>query len=276
MENAYDMIDWDDAFDNSGYVADSALLPERWAAEAAAARADLSARDRARIDLAYGPLARNRLDLFQPDGRPAGLLVFVHGGYWHKLDKSFWSQLARGPLAAGWAVAIPSYTLAPEARIAAISLEIGKAVECAAGQVEGPLRLAGHSAGGHLVSRMVCDDGPLDAALRARLEKVVSISGVHDLRPLLQTRMNEILRLTAAEAASESPALHSPLADVAVTFWVGAAERPEFLRQARLAAERWQRDNPRIADYYEPGKHHFSVVEGLGSADSALLRELLA
>ncbi len=268
------MIDWDDAFDNSGYVAGAAALPARWADAAAAYREMLATARRAELDLAYGPGTRNRLDLFRPEGEPAGLVVFVHGGYWHKLDKTFWSHLAAGPLAAGWAVAIPSYTLAPDARIAAITREIRAAIEFAAGLVAGPLRLAGHSAGGHLVARMACDDSALPPGLLARVRKIVSISGVHDLRPLTLTRMNEILRLDDAEAAAESPALHDLVAGPDVALWVGAGERPEFLRQTRLLAERWQR--PGVSDHYEPGRNHFSVVEGLADRASPLVAELLA
>ena len=81
--------------------------------------------------------------------------------------------------------------------------------------------------------------GVLPEAVTRRLARVVSVSGVHDLRPLLNTGMNATLRLTEAEAAAESPALAEPLADVAFTAWVGAQERPEFLRQARLIEEAW-------------------------------------
>ncbi|MFC6688354.1 alpha/beta hydrolase [Jhaorihella thermophila] len=263
------MIDWDDAFDNSGHVPGSADLPDIWAREAAAFRASA----RPELDVAYGPGPRNRLDLFRPEGTSRGLVVFVHGGYWHKFDKSFWSHLARGPLAHGWAVAVPSYTLAPEARIARITREIGQAIAHAASLVEGPIRLTGHSAGGHLVARMVCDDSPLPPLVLSRLARVVPISGVHDLRPLLQTKMNDQLHLDETEARTESPALHARKGATPVTLWVGAAERPEFLRQTRLIAEAWA--GAGIRDIYEPGKNHFSVVEGLTDPASPLVAELL-
>ena len=108
-------------------------------------------------------------------------MVFVHGGYWLRFDRSFWSHLAKGSVDSGYAVAMPSYTLCPDIRIAGITQEIGRAIEHAAGAVDGPLYLTGHSAGGHLVSRMVCADSPLSEATRSRLRNVVSISGVHDV-----------------------------------------------------------------------------------------------
>jgi len=268
------MIDWDDAFDNSGYIAGAEHYADRWSAAAAEFRASAKARGELQADLGYGDRPRNRLDLFQ-SATPVGLVVFVHGGYWLRLDKSFWSHLARGPLTSGWAVAIPSYTLAPEARITQITQEIRAAIEFAATRIDGPIRLIGHSAGGHLVSRMVCDDSSLSPATLKRVDKIVSVSGVHDLCPLTVTTMNETLGLTQEEAVSESPALHRALPDIDVTFWVGASERPEFLRQTRLITEKWQRQLASVSDHYAPEQHHFSVIEDLGLPGSPLLAELL-
>ena len=268
------MIDWNDAFDNSGYVPGADRLVEQWSAEAASCRSDLESRDQADLDLAYGPAARNLIDIFRPEAEVSGVIVFVHGGYWHKLDKSCWSHLARGALAAGWAFAIPSYTLAPQAEIAEITREIGRAVEFTAAQVPGPLRLAGHSAGGHLVSRMICDDSMLSGPTLARVQRVLAISGVYDLEPLTLTDMNQILQLTSEAAVSESPIHHDPGQDIAACFWVGAGERPEFLRQTRMMTETWKLRGARVRDYYEADKNHFSVIDGLGIPDSAIVREL--
>lgn len=260
------MIDWDDAFQNAAYIAQAETYPARWAEQAAAFRQ----RAQGRLDLAYGPSPRARLDLFEPSAPARGLVVFIHGGYWLKFDKSYWSHLAAGALARGWAVALPSYTLAPEATIPEITAQIGTALTHAAGLVAGPIRLAGHSAGGHLVTRMVCTDSPLAPEIRSRVAQVMSISGLHDLRPLLATRMNAQLRLTAASAEAESPALHRPLPGIPVTAWVGGQERPEFLRQAALLREAW----PGTELVVVTGRHHFDVITDLGKANSDLAQIL--
>lgn len=264
------MINWTDAFENGAYIADAASYPPRWAKAAAAFRAAA----RAELDIPYGDAPRQRLDLFLPESAPKGLAVFVHGGYWKAFDKSSWSHLAAGPLAQGYAVALPSYTLAPEARLSEMTREIARAIETAAVRVAGPIRLAGHSAGGHLVARMACADTPLSAEIQSRITRVVSISGLHDLRPLRLAAMNEILQLTEDEAAAESAALHAPAAPL--TAWVGAEERPEFLRQTRLIAESWQRQGGTVASHYDAGKHHFNVIDGLAAPDSPLTQALLA
>lgn len=269
-------IDWNRAYDNRGAVAGSEAFPDKWAAEAAAFRAEAHGASNpgkgARFEThAYGAGAREAFDLFTPAGAtPRGLLAHVHGGYWLRGDRALYSHLAAGPLARGWAVALPSYPLAPEARIQDITRRIAAAVSAAAERVAGPIRLSGHSAGGHLVARLACADSPLDPAIAARLERVTSISGLHDLRPLLNTAMAAELRLDAEEAAAESPALLAPRPDLAVVAWVGAAELPEFLRQNALLAAAWRGRTGAIRAVEDPGHDHFTVIEPLATADAPL------
>lgn len=270
--------DWDDAYTNGAYIADGASYPAKWAKLAQEFRAEMLTAGRAELDLRYGPEARATLDLFRPAGTaagmptdaPRGLAIFVHGGYWMAFDKSSWSHLAAGALARGWAVCLPSYTLAPEARIAEITRQVAAAIRFAAARVAGPLRLAGHSAGGHLVTRMVCADSSLLEEVRSRIGHVVSISGVHDLRPLLRTKMNATLRLDEAEATAESPALLRPMENCAVTCWVGSDERPEFLRQNDLLANIWTGLGAEMRCVHAEGRHHFDVIEDLVDPESKL------
>lgn len=262
------MIDWDDAFDNSGYVPGSDALLGVWRQEAAAFRAGTPVKQ---LDVAYGPHERERLDLFGDATK--GTVVFVHGGYWQMLEKSVFSHLAAGCLARSWAVAILSYPLAPDTAIPEITKSIARAVTWVADNTVGPIVLAGHSAGGHLVSRMACRD-TLPVPIAKRLQRVVSISGIHDLRPLTLTKMNDTLRLSQDEAATESPACHSPRSDTPLSFWVGADERPELLRQTRLIAENWSRQGADVSTQYDPGQNHFSVITALTNPNSALTQEL--
>jgi len=248
---------------NGAFIADAAGYPPRWAAAAAAFRAGLGGR--ARLSLSYGPGDRQRLDLFLPEGPPRGALVFVHGGYWMAFGREDWSHLAAGPLAHGWAVALPSYTLAPAARIAAMTQEIAAACRQVTALVSGPLHVTGHSAGGHLAARMGCADLDLPIA------RVVPISPLAELGPLMATQMNVTLQIDAAEAAAESPARLPLRAGCTAHVWVGAAERPAFLWQARTLAEEWA-----CPWTPAPGRHHFDVIDALADPGSALVQTLLA
>jgi len=256
------MTDMDSAYANGAFIAGAEAYPPRWAATAAAFRSELGAR--AACDIAYGPGDRQQMDLFLPVGAARGLMVFVHGGYWMAFGRADWSHLAAGALARGWACAIPSYPLAPRVRIAAMTGDIVQAIRLAMARVAGPVVVTGHSAGGHLSARMGCADIDLPVA------RVVPISPLADLAPLLATQMNATLHLDPAEAATESPVHHPLRPGTSAHVWVGARERPAFLWQARRLSEHW--NCPRTAT---PGRHHFDVIDDLADPDSALMNAIL-
>ncbi len=260
----------DIAYNNLDFIPGAEGYFERWADEAQDFRASEAAVGRARLNVPYGPTEREKFDLFHPAGRAEGLIVFIHGGYWRRFDRGYWSHFSRGLTQSGLAVAMPSYPLAPDARIHQITHTVAKAVTAAANLIQGPITITGHSAGGHLAGRMLCRDVAIPEAVRERVQRAVLISPVAVLAPLLETTMNETFRLDADEAESESLTPHTPM-DVPITTWVGAEERPAFLDQNRWIAEAWGAEE-RMA----PGRHHLDILEDLEHADSPLVRSILS
>ena len=268
--------DLDDAYENSAYIPGAASwlqgLPDR-AASFRASQPD------AMLNQPYGKSERQRYDLFTPEGgldAARGLLAIVHGGYWMALSKDDFSYLATGPLARGWAVAMIGYTLAPQARIAEITTEIAAATNAVAKLGNGPLRLVGHSAGGHLVARMMCRDVALSDQAAQRLDRVVSVSGLHDLRPLRRLAKNETWQLDDAEAATESPVMQIPREGIELACIAGADERPEFIRQNALLPLAWQGLGTPAYSRLLAGDHHFSVIDHLANMDSDVCKSVVS
>jgi arylformamidase len=114
----------DDAYNNTAAVADSAEWIARWTDASAQVRRNAAAR----LDIAYGMRARARLDYLPCQANRAPLFVFIHGGYWQRNDKDMFTCMAEGPLARGFDVALPGYTLGPEARLRDIVGEIIQAL----------------------------------------------------------------------------------------------------------------------------------------------------
>ncbi|CUH63198.1 Alpha/beta hydrolase family protein [Thalassovita gelatinovora] len=262
-------MELDDAYANATHIENGATYPDRWAAAAAGFREGMLEQGLAELDISYGDRPREVFDLFLPDGQAKGLMIFVHGGYWLRFDKSFWSHLAAGALEQGWAVAMPSYDLCPEVRIADITRQIAHMIPQAAAMVAGPIVLAGHSAGGHLVARMAMP-GMLPADVAIRVARIMPISPVADLRPMVKTSMNADFKMEMADAAMESPTLMLPMPGMDIVVWVGAEERPAFLEQATALAEAWRCDC-----VVDPGRHHFDVIEGLADPASRMMKRLL-
>ncbi len=257
----------DDAYANAAYISGADAYPPRWKEAAQTFREKLGARAQTRVS--YGPSERQVFDFFQPEGVARGTVVFVHGGYWKAFDQSYWSHLAAGPLARGWAVAMPGYDLCPDVRIGEITTQIAAAVTKISERTFGPVALAGHSAGGHLVCRMT-DPLVLPSDIRDRIKQIVPISPVADLAPLMETTMNQMLRIDAAEAQAESPVNMQPPHGLGVMIWVGADERPAFLEQAEALARGWG-----ARRVVPEGKHHFDVIDELEDPESDMVRALL-
>ncbi|MDP4025159.1 alpha/beta hydrolase [Methylobacterium sp. NEAU 140] len=257
----------DAAYDNTRAVADSAA---QIAARDAASAAYRAARPQT-LDLRYGPRPRNALDLFpgaRPGARPgAPCFVFVHGGYWQRNAREAFACVAEGLNAAGWSVALPGYTLAPEASLTEIAAEIGAALDWIAAEgpahgISGPVVLSGWSAGGHLAALHL--GHPAVAA-------GLAISGVYDLAPIRDTYLDAKLRLTEAEIAGLSP-LRLPVVEKPLCIAYGSRELPALVRDARnLHALRAAAHAPG-ALLPVPGAEHFSVLDALRRPDGLLVR----
>jgi pimeloyl-ACP methyl ester carboxylesterase len=258
------ITDWSAAYNNR------AAVPEVGAWAAALTEASQAWRaafgGRVESDIAYGEHPRERYDLWHPDSTARGTVAFVHGGYWRSGDKAWYWALGRPLLQAGWRVAFIGYPLCPEVTIGRITQSAAAALTHVAARVpDGPLVLAGHSAGGHLVTWLASTASPLDAAVRRRIPRVVSLSGVHDLRPVCRSdELNVDLRLSAAEAAALSPVLHGPAHAFALVCMCGAAELPEFRRQNVLLANLWSGLGVVSSQAVEiDAANHFTLLDGL-------------
>lgn len=260
-------IDYDDAYANAAYIPNADDFIARWQSEASVFRADLMKQERAEIDISYGPSKRQAFDVFHPAGAAQGTLVFVHGGYWRRFDKSYWSHFSYGAIMQGWRVVMPSYDLCPRVSIAEITQQMCRCVTQIADTYDGPIALTGHSAGGHLVARLGVPD-MLSDDLDSRITHIVPISAVADLRTLVFTEMNNDFRLTDESATAESPGL-MPKPCCPVTVWVGGDERPVFLEQSMVLAENW--GSKLIV---RQGEHHFNVIDALKDPSSILVRLL--
>ncbi|MEP6657082.1 MAG: alpha/beta hydrolase [Betaproteobacteria bacterium] len=252
----------------------------RWAVLSDAAREALHPR----LDLRYGPHLKETLDLFLPAGPVRGTLLFIHGGYWRTLDKADHAFVAPPFVQAGMAVAVMNYDLCPTVSIATILDECRRAVTWlvhdgpAHGLGAAPIVVGGHSAGGHLAAMLHATDWTRLGLARHPVAGGVSLSGVHDLSPLIRFSFNTDLRLDDAEAARLSPIHLQPTTPAPFLIAVGADETSEFRRQTQLLWEAWPSHRPPGATCYLsiPQRHHFSVVADYADPASAITRQTLA
>jgi arylformamidase len=257
----------DAAYDNTGAVADSQQYRGRWWDESAAIRAEPSAR----LDLRYGARPRTTLDYF-PAKAGGPLFVFIHGGYWQRNEKERFSFVSSGPRAHGVNVAVPGYTLGPDATMTEIVDEIGEALTWLAehaselGFDATKIFVGGWSAGGHLTAAVA--DHPAVAG-------GLPISGIFDLEPIALGVLNDKLSLSADEIETLSPLRHLPQRAVPLRIFAGGGELPELRRQSQEYFDALTARGLPASLTFLPGHHHFSILTELSRPDGALTQGLL-
>ena len=251
-----------------------------WEAESARVRDSLDCI----LDVRYGAGPNMTADLFPAPTSGAPIQVFIHGGYWRAMDKDVHSFPAEGFVAAGGAAVSLNYTLAPAVTLDTIIEQCRTAHEWVAdnaGRLNGdPDRIfvSGHSAGGHLTAMMLCTDWAARGRPADLVKGGTAISGIFDLAPLMETSINDDVRLDAEAAARNSPIHNLPAAGAGgpLIAAVGAAETAAFVAQNRAFAEAWQARGFEATVMEIEGLHHYNVVMEMGRPGSALTQAALA
>ncbi|HEY8606246.1 MAG TPA: alpha/beta hydrolase [Noviherbaspirillum sp.] len=229
------------------------------------------------FDLPYGESSGERLDFFPTSRSDAPLLVFIHGGWWRSLDKSDFSFVAPAFTRAGFNVALPNYTLAPQASIGEIVLQQLRAVAWLYRHAEAydfdPRRIvvAGHSAGAHLAAMTMAavwpvfgDDLPADL-----VKGGILMSGIFDLEPVRHAGfVNVDLKLEEADIAVLSPALMPQAHPAPFITACGALESEEFQRQTRLIGDAWKTGHR--SEVPLPGLNHLTICDAFADPSHPL------
>ncbi len=237
--------------------------------------------------IAYGDGPDERLDIF-PATRPGSpVFVFIHGGYWRALSRK--DGIFMAPLfhRAGATVVSLDYSLAPAVSLPQILGQVVRAMRWITAHVReyngDPARVhvSGHSAGAQLAAMLLVEPaGAAHGGAAHPLPPVHSaslLSGLFDLRPLLDTEINGWLGMDAAVAQAMSPALCRPRTGRPMVVACGGSETQAFLWQSRMFADAWGRHPgvPRPVHMELPGRHHFDCPLSLAEPDAPSTRAIL-
>ncbi len=223
-----------------------------------------------RLAIPYSTKERTKWDLFPASDASKPCLIHIHGGYWQMRSKDTFSCLAEGVAPHGWSMALPGYTLAPDATLTEIVAELRGALDWFEQHrreqgIAGPLVLSGWSAGGHLTA-MLLDHKSIAAGL--------AISGIYEIGPIRDTYLNEKLRLKDSEIAALSPLRLAPV-NKPMTIAYGTRELDALIESSRdfhakRAAAHIPGDLMPVA-----GADHFTILEELRHPDGLLTKAAL-
>lgn len=146
-------------------------------------------------DVPYGEDARQRFDLYVPDGATGSspVAVFFYGGGWTGGNKQDYLFAGQALAERGYVVAIPDYRVYPQVRFPAFLEDSAAAVAAIRTHVaarnlgRGPVALIGHSAGAYNAAMLALDPQWLDAAGVDRckdISAIVGLAGPYNFLPL--------------------------------------------------------------------------------------------
>ena len=233
------------------------------------------------IDVAFGPSAGEKIDIFPADETGSPIYVFIHGGYWYSLDKSDFSFVAEGVKPHGCMTVVTNYGLAPAHDMDEIVRQNRAALAWIwrhASEYGGdPNRIyvAGHSAGGHLAAMLLATDWPSFASeLPPNLVKgACSISGIFDLEPIRYLPfVNEKLQLTPKQVVRYSPIRQRYPVPAPLLLVVGGEESEEFQRQSQAMDAFWKTLAYPSSFVVADNCDHFDVVNPLREPNGHLVQ----
>ena len=275
----YDRAALDAEYNNRLKVKDAIEWMARGGAESARARAELPLR----FDVPYGTHSGERLDVF-PAAKPgpAPVHVFIHGGYWQRMDKTDFSYVVRGLRPAGAATVVIDYGLMPSIDLDELVRQCRAAVAWVHrhasewGGDPARITISGHSAGGHLVAMLLATDWAAFGAPGDVVKAGCAISGLYDLEPIRLCYLNDVLALTPEVARRNSPVHLTPARPTPLVLAVGGAEGAEYHPQTDDQAAAWRARGVPIEVMDVAGHDHFSIVAEMESPFSPLARAIQA
>jgi len=268
-------------YNNRANVPEHPELMAEWAEKSMAWEA---AAPRKALDLAYGEGAAELLDLFLADAAEAPVHMYIHGGYWQANTRKSSSFIARPLVEAGAHVAVVEYGLCPAVTIDEIGRQIRAALAWLWREAErfggdpDRITVSGHSCGGQLVGMAMATDWPAFAdGLPADLVKGgVSVSGLFNLLPLVDTTINEKVGMDIEAARRNSPMFMDPATRAPLALYWGSDETDAFRRQSVAMAEIWGTKGVATVAEAIPGVNHFTVLTGMDDADHPATRAIVA
>ena len=224
-----------------------------------------------RHGIAYGPAARQAMDVWRPEGAAAGLpvVVFFYGGAWQNGRRQDYRFVAATLARRGMVVVVPDYRLFPQARFPAFIEDAAlavAAVRCAApgwGGDADRVFLAGHSAGAHIAAMLALAPRFLAAVGedRAHLAGMVGLAGPYDFLPIQDEDIRAVFA-GAADPRETQPVAHVDGRNPPMLLLHGGADRTCYPRNSLALAARVRAAGGAAEARIAPGVGHIGIVLG--------------
>ena len=235
------------------------------------------------LNLAYGPDARQKLDIYVPDGlkTSAPVVLFFYGGSWESGSKNEYLAFGQAMASKGVIAVVADYRIYPQVKFPAFVQDGARAFRFVYDRIAdygGNPRhvfLAGHSAGAYIAVMLASDLSYLktEGLNGSDVAGAIGIAGPYDFLPLTDPHLIEIFagaRNTAMLPISYIDGKRPPM--LLITGSDDSTVDPG--NSARMAA-RLRANNSPVDEIVYPGVGHIGIILSLvpGFRSRTSLRE---
>lgn len=231
--------------------------------------------------LSYGPLERQKLDIYYPEilAPDAPVIVFFYGGSWRRGERHKYHFVGQALSSRGYITVIPDYRLYPEVRFPGFVEDGASSVAWVGQHLEqagNGIILVGHSAGAHLAALLALDERYLSQAgmSQSSISGMIGLAGPYAFEPENFRRFRPIFA-TAQPAEISRPVTHARGDAPPLLLLHGADDRVVLPLHSQLLQERVDRENGIVTRLELEGVNHFDIVLGLSEPFSHLAPDLL-
>lgn len=151
---------------------------------------------KAKKNIAYGSLPRQKLDVYTPVAQDKKMktILFFYGGAWQEGSKNKYRFVAQALTNKGYQVIIPDYRVYPEVLFPGFMEDSSKVLAWVDANLDQPIVLMGHSAGAHIAALLAFDKSYSQKRNidRKNIIGFIGLSGPYDFLPLKSERLKTI------------------------------------------------------------------------------------
>lgn len=279
----YDQAALDAAYNQAVYAPHSEHVRRRMIAESEAVRARIGEP----LRLAYGPTDIEKVDIYKTQKSRTALapmLIFIHGGAWHRGTAAGNAFAAELFVNAGVHFVVPDFTSVLQAAdsLRTMADQVRRAIAwvyqnaASFGGDAARLYLCGHSSGAHLAGCALTTDWPAQYGVPMNFIKAgLCCSGMYELYPVSLSARREYVKFDAAMIEQLSPIRHLNKLTAPLTLAYGTLETPEFQRQTPAFFEAVRHAGKPAKLIVGPEYYHHEIKETLASPYGLLGRAAL-
>ena len=233
-------------------------------------------------DLKYGKTSLQKLDVFYKNNASnLPIHIFIHGGYWRALDKSYHTHMAIPFIEKQICFFNINYELCPRVKLSEIKNQIIEAIlwiHSHASKFNANnqnIVISGHSAGAHLASLMLSVNWEKYGLYNNFLKGIVLVSGIYETEKVLDLSINKEIRLTKEEAIKNNPLRKIPKIIIPTIISYGEKEPRLWKKQSINYMNFLNQNSFNCKKIICKNDNHFSLIDTLSNCEHLLVKNMV-